>query len=108
MTWRFNRVEFSGHCKVFDFLKFCSKSHSFIFTLPLKNCIVSQNIIWLTPSTPFTLTWSDIQRKVISTRTVSTPAFRSAHQRWPTANQCLLGSTMRRGNIKRSALGELL
>jgi hypothetical protein len=35
----------------------------------------------------FTLTWSDIQRKVVSTRIVSTSAFRSAHQVsewWPT------------------------
>jgi len=40
------------------------------------------------PSTTRSLTWSDIQRKVVSTRIVSPLAFRSAHQChlkwWPT------------------------
>jgi hypothetical protein len=57
------------------------------------------------------LSSSDIQRKVTNSHMASTPAFCSAHQSLLVAHTCLIAFWVQQdqeGNVKHSALGELL
>jgi len=68
--------------------------------------IGGQSVTCFSTSIGDRLNRSDIQRKVVSARIVSTPAFRSAYQKAAHACPVRMGSTPDEGEYKRSALGE--
>lgn len=86
--------------------------NSNVSTLYLLILQVSNHVNSETLSSLFGQQESDIQRKVVSTRIVSTPTFRSAHYRKSAAahasSSVFLGSTLSKGEYKACRIGGVL